>query len=155
MISFIYTILTIIVISVIVYGVRKYFNSKRILLLSSFLFILSCGENYVFVGRDSKSNDNVYVDKNSIKKTGEVVSLWTVVNLNKSISDKKGKINSNKAKLLIDCSKGKFKILELSTHSEDMGKGTLITNEEIPKDNDWENIYRDGFGYDIFNYVCK
>jgi len=128
---------------------------KKILLLSSFLFILSCGENYVFVGRDSKTNDISYVDKNSIKKTGEVVSMWTVVNLNKSISDQKGKINSSKIKLLIDCSKGKFKIVELSTYSEDMGKGILITNEEIPKDNDWENIYRNGFGYDVLNYVCK
>jgi hypothetical protein len=128
---------------------------KKILLLSSFLFILSCGENYVFVGRDSKTNDISYVDKNSIKKTGEVVSMWAVVNLNKSISNQKGKINSSKIKLLIDCSKGKFKIVELSTYSEDMGKGILITNEEIPKDNDWENIYRNGFGYDIFNYVCK
>ena len=128
---------------------------KKILLLSSFLFILSCGENYVFVGRDSKTNDNLYVDKNSIKKTGEVVSMWAVVNFNESRSDKKGKINSSKAKLLIDCSKGKFKIMELYTYSEDMGKGTLITNEEIPKDNDWENIYRDGFGYDTFKYVCK
>ena len=128
---------------------------KKILLLSSFLFILSCGENYVFVGRDSKTNHNSYVDKNSIKKTGEVVSMWAVVNLNKSISDKKGKINSSKIKLLIDCSKGKFKFVELSTYSEDMGKGILINNEEIPKDNDWENIYRNGFGYDIFNYVCK
>ena len=45
--------------------------------------------------------------------------------------------------------------MELYTYSEDMGKGTLITNEEIPKDNDWENIYRDGFGYDTFKYVCK
>ena len=128
---------------------------KKILLLSSFLFILSCGENYVFVGRDSKTNHNSYVDKNSIKKTGEVVSMWVVVNFNQSISDKKGKINSSKVKLLIDCSKGKFKITELYTYSEDMGKGTLITNEEIPKDNDWENIYRDGFGYDTFKYVCK
>ena len=128
---------------------------KKILLLSSFLFILSCGENYVFVGRDSKTNNNSYVDKNSIKKTGEVVSMWVVVNFNQSISDKKGKINSSKVKLLIDCSKGKFKITELYTYSEDMGKGTLITNEEIPKDNDWENIYRDGFGYDTFKYVCK
>lgn len=128
---------------------------KKILLLSFFLFILSCGENYVFVGRDSKTNDISYVDKNSIKKTGEVVSMWAVVNLNKSISNQKGKINSSKIKLLIDCSKGKFKIVELSTYSEDMGKGILITNEEIPKDNDWENIYRNGFGYDILNYVCK
>ncbi len=128
---------------------------KKILLLSSFLFILSCGENYVFIGRDTKTNDNSYVDKNSIKKTGEIVSMWAVVNLNKSISNKKGKINSSKLKLLIDCSKGKFKITELSTYSEDMGKGILITNEEIPKDNDWENIYRDGFGYDVFKYVCK
>ena len=128
---------------------------KKILLLLSFLFILSCGENYVFVGRDSKTNHNSYVDKNSIKKTGEVVSMVAVVNFNQSISDKRGKINSSKVKLLIDCSKGKFKILEISTHSEDMGKGTLITNEEIPKDNDWENIYRDGFGYDVFKYVCK
>jgi hypothetical protein len=128
---------------------------KKILLLSSFLFILSCGENYVFVGRDSKTNDNLYVDKNSIKKTGEVVSTWAVINFNKSISDKKGKINSGKFKFLIDCSKGKFKIVELYTYSEDMGKGTLITNEEIPKDNDWENIYRDGFGYDVIKYVCK
>jgi hypothetical protein len=128
---------------------------KKILLLSSFLFILSCGENYVFVGRDSKTNDNLYVDKNSIKKTGEVVSTWAAINFNKSISDKKGKINSGKFKFLIDCSKGKFKIVELYTYSEDMGKGTLITNEEIPKDNDWENIYRDGFGYDVIKYVCK
>ena len=128
---------------------------KKILLLSSFLFILSCGENYVFVGRDSKTNDNMYVDKNSIKKTGEVVSTWAVINFNKSVSDKKGKINSGKFKFLIDCSKGKFKIVELYTYSEDMGKGTLITNEEIPKDNDWENIYRDGFGYDVIKYVCK
>ena len=128
---------------------------KKILLLSSFLFILSCGENYVFVGRDSKTNDNLYIDKNSIKKTGEVVSTWAAINFNKSISDKKGKINSGKFKFLIDCSKGKFKIVELYTYSEDMGKGTLITNEEIPKDNDWENIYRDGFGYDVIKYVCK
>ena len=128
---------------------------KKILLLSSFLFILSCGENYVFVGRDSKTNDNLYVDKNSIKKTGEIVSAWSVMNFNKSVNDKKGKINSGKIKFLIDCSKGKFKILEISTYSEDMGKGTLINNEEIPKDNDWENIYRDGFGYDTFKYVCK
>ena len=97
----------------------------------------------------------MYVDKNSIKKTGEIVSVWAVMNFNKSISDKKGKINSGKFKFLIDCSKGKFKILEISTYSEDMGKGTLITNEEIPKDNDWENIYRDGFGYDVIKYVCK
>ena len=81
--------------------------------------------------------------------------MWAVVNFNESRSDKKGKINSSKLKLLIDCSKGKFKIVELKTYSEDMGKGTLITNEEIPKDNDWENIYRDGFGYDTFKYVCK
>ena len=128
---------------------------KKILLLSSFLFILSCGENYVFVGRDSKTNDNLYVDKNSIKKTGEVVSTWGVINFNKSVSDKKGKINSGKFKFLIDCSKGKFKILEISTYSEDMGKGTLVTNEEIPKDNDWQNIYSNAPGLDIFKYLCK
>ena len=114
---------------------------KKILLLSSFLFILSCGENYVFVGRDSKTNDNLYVDKNSIKKTGEVVSTWGVINFNKSVSDKKGKINSGKFKFLIDCSKGKFKILEISTYSEDMGKGTLITNEEIPKNREKKRFY--------------
>jgi len=128
---------------------------KKILLLSSFLFILSCGENYVFVGRDSKTNDNLYVDKNSIKKTGEIVSAWSVMNFNKSVNDKKGKINSGKFKFLIDCSKGKFKVLEIYTYSEDMGKGTLINNEEIPKDNDWENIYSNAPGLEIFKYLCK
>ena len=130
------------------------FNEKNIIIIIFFIYFI-CGENYIFVGRDSKTNNNSYVDKNSIKKTGEVVSMWAVVNFNESRSDKKGKINSSKLKLLIDCSKGKFKIVELKTYSEDMGKGTLITNEEIPKDNDWENIYRDGFGYDTFKYVCK
>jgi hypothetical protein len=127
---------------------------KKCFLLFSFLFILSCGENYVFVGRDSKTNDNFYVDKNNIKKTGEGVFAWGIMNFNKPTNDKKGKIKSAKFKFLIDCSKGKFKLLEAYAYSEDMGKGTLINNEKVPED-DWEVIYSNTPGLDIFKYVCK
>ncbi len=110
--------------------------------------IASDKEKWVFVVKNSENN--YFVDTNSIKRNGNSVTFWKKVNLNKRDSG-----GSLSAKLLMtaNCRTRENTVREVVTYDDEDARGLVLVNVEIKTN--WEKVDRDKLNLALYNFVCK
>lgn len=110
--------------------------------------IASEREKWVFVVKNSENN--YFVDTNSIKKNSNSVTFWKKVNLSKRDSG-----GSLSAKLLMtaNCRTRENTVREVITYDDEDARGLVIVNVEIKTN--WEKVDGDRLNLALYNFVCK
>jgi len=122
------------------------------LLLTLLLAIVSSSAmaEWVEVG----SNDNVtrYADPATIRKVGNKVTVWELVDF-KTVQGSTGfQFNSAKVLTLCDCKEEQTRMLSASVHSENMGGGNVVMTHN--KAGKWAPAAPDSINMTLFEFAC-
>ena len=121
---------------------------KKLLLALAIFFSCPIWAEWVMYSKDEEDG-TFYLDPATIRKDGNMRRVWLLRNFNQRNKD--GAM-SNRNRMEIDCKQERFRFLALSTHSEPMAGGTVLTQEG--EANDWTAIPPNTTGERIFNLIC-
>jgi hypothetical protein len=126
---------------------------KKFILLLLLISTSSFGQVWDYKVVSTKGNE-YYLDKNSIKHNGMLISYSQLANYPDGI-DYNGKIfYSSVVSRLTDCVQNKFKTTKMIGYSDLNGKGQVIVVNNKPT-MDWIFINMDKITGDIQKEVCK
>ncbi len=91
----------------------------------------------------------VYIDSMSIEKLGYNRRVWVVYDL--ATPDKTGQ-QSVKSRIDYDCTEGKYKTLNASSHPNKMGNGPAIKALPVPEG--WRPVSQDSMSRQLFAFAC-
>jgi hypothetical protein len=91
----------------------------------------------------------VYIDSMSIQKIGYNRRVWVVYDLN--TPDATGQ-QSVKSHIDYDCTEGKYKTLNASSHPNKMGNGPAIKALPVPEG--WRPVSQDSMSRQLFAFAC-
>ncbi len=98
-------------------------------------------------------NENVYVDFDTLQKTGDVVTVST---LNDYYFAQHKKELSTQFTELHDCKRKKFKALAISYYSENMAKGDIVQAANFNESEiAWSNVVNHSVGELKASIVCS
>lgn len=98
-------------------------------------------------------NENVYVDFDTLQKTGDVVTVST---LNDYYFSQHKKELSTQFTELHDCKRKKFKALAISYYSENMAKGDIVQAANFNESEiAWSNVVNHSVGELKASIVCS
>lgn|GEM_PF-1780681 len=129
---------------------KDFLKFVSIALLAGFLnfSIASDKENWVFV--DKQSDNNYFVDINSIKKNGNSVTFWKKMNLSKR--DSSGSL-SYKFLITVNCRTRENTVREVISYDDEDARGLVIMNVEIKTN--WEKVDKSKLALSLYNFICK
>jgi hypothetical protein len=129
---------------------KDFLKFVSIALLAGFLnfSIASDKENWVFV--DKQSDNNYFVDINSIKKNGNSVTFWKKMNLSKR--DSSGSL-SYKFLITVNCRTRENTVREVISYDDEDARGLVIMNVEIKTN--WEKVDKNKLALSLYNFICK
>lgn len=96
----------------------------------------------------SEPSDSYYVETDSVKYKGKLVSYWQLDNFSSS----SGKNYSSKNKKENNCMSDEFRIVSQIDYSERMGAGDVIGMKENAP---WKHIVPETVGDKIHKFVCN
>jgi hypothetical protein len=95
----------------------------------------------------------VYVDKATIRKSGNMSKIWILIDSKTSGLSIMGKpYLSIKSRNEFDCNEEKSRILSYTYLSKHMGYGEVITTNSNPQE--WREIDPESVERDMFNLAC-
>lgn len=99
---------------------------------------------------ESESGVIFYVDKETIKKEGNLVKVWVLINYKKA--GRSGQLSS-KHKQEYDCAKERTRDVSVTGYSRNMGKGDVIATGHYLSE--WSEIAPDTVQREVMQFVCK
>jgi hypothetical protein len=120
---------------------------KRLVLISLLLCSVTAHAMWVTVTRNEVAT--VYIDSMSIEKLGYNRRVWVVYDL--ATPDKTGQ-QSVKSRIDYDCTEGKYKTLNASSHPNKMGNGPAIKALPVPEG--WRPVSQDSMSRQLFAFAC-
>ena len=102
---------------------------------------------------DGNERARVYLDTETINRSGEWVRVWVVDDL--KIAETRGfrKYLSTRAHEEHDCAKERFRLLALEYFSGNMGSGEALY--KTSGESDWTPIPRGTLAQSVWKFVCK
>jgi len=110
--------------------------------------IASDKERWVFV--DKQSDNNYFVDTNSIKKNGNSVTFLKKVNISKRDS---GGSLSYKILMTVNCRTRENTVREVTSYDDEDVRGLVIINVEVKTN--WEKVDKNKLSLSLYNFICK
>jgi hypothetical protein len=114
------------------------------------LLVLSSGPSYagwVFVSGDDAAGMTLYVDPDTIRRTGDLVKMWYLSDL-KTV-EPYGSITSQRE---YDCGRVRHRLLSASIFSEHMGRGEV--RSDIIKEGQWIPVGPESSSQALWKYAC-
>ncbi len=93
------------------------------------LLILSTGPVYaewMTVEKRDQGEMSVYVDPDTIRRKGDVVEFWVLIDFETTQTDPKPPHMSVKSQREIDCTKKRVRLLAMTAFSGNMGSGKVV-----------------------------
>lgn len=124
---------------------RKFFSIAILIYLS---FISPVVANWTLVTNGYLGS--VYLDFDTLKKNKTTVVIWQLQNFyKKDLND----VHSRRLLIEVDCFKDERRVIYLSAHSEQMGRGVVkFVNGNA---SDWEHPSPKSVGESILKNICK
>jgi hypothetical protein len=106
---------------------------KRIILsLMVVLFSSSVAAEWTLVRNDGEQDVEIFVNKESIKKDGNLVTIWTLIDYKSPRSVGGKKQLSTKSLDEYDCQNEQYRTLNLYWYSDNKGEGKIVYSELVP-----------------------
>lgn len=101
----------------------------------------------------TSDNENVYVDFDTLQKSGNLVTVSTLNDYN--FGQQKKELSTQFTELH-DCKRKKFKALSMSYYSENMARGNLIEASSFDEPEiAWSDVVNDSVGELKTNIICS
>lgn len=126
----------------------------RMLLIA--FFLLGCvpaHAEWVLVNNDDDEKTAMYIDLASIRRKGDVVKLWELMD-HKTARTVVGELYlSIKAQREYDCAEERYRTLAVAFFAGNMGSGKAgFHNSDVQK---WESVQPDSVGQALWRILCK
>lgn len=96
----------------------------------------SAAAEWIKVGENR--NDTVYVDADTINKSGNLVKMWSLFDFKTRLTASFGMSWSFKSQDEYDCSEETFRTISITYYSENMGKGKVVATKTFTEEWDPE-----------------
>lgn len=94
-----------------------------------------------------------YADPASIRKEGETVKMWNMFDYQSAQAGPSGKqFLSVKRQFEYDCSKGRARMLAISSHAEKEAKGEVVAGNSLNLD--WSPVKAGSVDASLLKYAC-
>ena len=101
---------------------------------------------------DRSSNATVYIDQETISRTGDVVRVWVLDDLKSPHTRGLSSFSSVRAQEEHDCSKERFRLLAIEQFAGNMGTGDSIYKKS--GESGWTPIPRGTMAQSVWKFVC-
>ena len=101
---------------------------------------------------DGNSNAKVYIDPETISRTGDVVEVWVLDDLKTPHTRGLSSFSSVRAHEEHDCSKERFRLVALEQFAGNMGAGDSIYKKS--GESAWAPIPRGTMAQSVWKFVC-
>lgn len=101
---------------------------------------------------DGNGNAKVYIDQETISRTGDVVKVWVLDDLKAPHTRGFNSFSSVRAHEEHDCSKERFRLLALEQFAGKMGTGNSIYKKS--GESAWAPIPRGAMAQSVWKFVC-
>ncbi|QWD69613.1 surface-adhesin E family protein [Polynucleobacter sp. UB-Siik-W21] len=120
-----------------------------------FLVIASPAYSQLWEAVTSSDGQNIYsYDPASLKREGDIVTYWELVDYSTPWKSGNLTIVSSKTKVVQDCKNNKFKISDLIDYDGRKGKGNIV-NVEMHRKTDWFQGAEGTVNDEMMKLVCK
>lgn len=120
------------------------------ILLMLAAFNVNASSNWMFIGKNSNGS-SFFVDRNSIQKSGDSRTYWTLRNFAERDSD--GDLSS-KVQRTINCRTRELIMRHIITY-DDLNNNGKLTFSGPPTNSKWEPIAPDTINWSFMEFVCK
>lgn len=111
--------------------------------------VSASAEWYLLDGNDKAK---VYIDRETIKRTGDVVRLWVLDDLKTPHTRGFSSFSSVRAHEEHDCSKERFRLLAIEQFAGNMGAGDSLYKKS--GESGWSPIPRGTMAQSVWKFVC-
>ncbi len=101
---------------------------------------------------DGNSNAKVYIDRETISRTGDLVRVWVLDDLKSPHTRGLSSFSSVRAQEEHDCSKERFRLVALEQFAGNMGTGDSIYKKS--GESGWAPIPRGTMAQSVWKFVC-
>ena len=127
---------------------------KRLLLIA--LLVLSSGPAYAewvsVGGYESQGGYTAYVDPDTIRRKGDLVKLWRLINFKTTQTVAGDSFLSVKEQTEFDCTEGRMRGLALAAFSGNSGTGDVVYSQSVEQK--WEPVFPGSVGQDMWKVAC-
>ncbi len=120
---------------------------KKLFLVGLMMLSGSAWAEWVMFNESEKIQH--FYDPATIRTDGNMRRVWQLVDNKKRNKDG---VMSLRARLEYDCKQERYRVLSISTHSEPMANGNILTT--VSQSNDWEEIAPNTSSETMLKIVC-
>lgn len=129
------------------------FKYQKYLCLLLFVPSVLFAQNWKTVTQ-SETGTRYSYDPASLKREGEIVIYWELVDYKNPLNSQDLVIASSKSKIIQDCKNNRFKVSELIDYDSQEGMGKIV-NIELIRTTDWYQGVPDTVNDVFMKLVCK
>ena len=128
--------------------------------MTRFLFLVSLILSFNVYGQVwepvvESDNHTIYsYDSSSIKREGDIVTYWELVNHKTPLKNGESLVLSSKTKIIQDCEKNRFKVSDMIEYDGHNGLGNMV-NVTIGSETNWYPTEKDSINEVLKEWVCK
>jgi hypothetical protein len=105
---------------------------------------------------ENENGVDFFVDFRTLRKDGNRVKFWRVMNYPKPVSAKGQNISSFRSRYEVDCKEETSRVLTVTAFSQKDARGTDLGTETYSEfDTKWEHIVPNSSMFTVLNRVCK
>ena len=119
------------------------------------LLVLSCGPVYaewVEVSANKKAGVIAYADPGTIRRTGDLVKMWSLFDLHTTQTAGGNSYSSIKALQKYDCAEDRSRALAHTKFSGNMGHGTVVYSNT--EEGTWAPVAPVSVGQELWKVAC-
>jgi hypothetical protein len=127
--------------------------NKLLIALALTLISSSVSAEWDYIARAADRSSTTYVESTSIRKSGDKVKLWEMLDYEKGRQLGGKQVLSFKSLKEHDCKEKKYRGLSVIFYSENMEKGKIVysNNDTRP----WKNVIPGSTNEVSFKYACE
>jgi hypothetical protein len=125
----------------------------RLLLIT--LLVLSSGPAYaewVEFAKNDQLGATMYVDPDTIRRTGDLVKMWSLLDYKTVQTSSGGSYLSTKEQSEYDCTEERERLKAFAAFSGSMGSGTVVSLN--PTEDKWVPVAPDSSGQAMRKFAC-
>ena len=124
----------------------------RLLLIT--LLVLSSGPAYAewVLVTASEDGTNIYVDLATIRRKGDLVRMWELIDYKTTQTSSYESFLSTKAQSEYDCPGERKRSVAFVNHSDNMGNGKVTSHDS--DEGKWYPVVPGSLGQALWKYVC-
>lgn len=122
-------------------------------ILMMLLAVVSSSASAAWVELGSNDYSTYYVDATSIRRDGDTVKMWSLLDFRKARTFENLPYMSLKAQGEYDCKREQLRVFSGTRQSENMGEGDAVSR--ISEPSEWSAVAPGGIGQAFWKFACE